>query len=155
MGNLIKALLLAAIMSSQMACKANRSPRPYTFKHEVMTGVIDCHHLKSNEGFIYDLGANVDAVVPGYAYEVCIDTFNTASRNDDDIVDFCPLEECTEYLTAVVSTPGTFQIISAGKWRGHLYSVSEKVDYGFYRIALNTHWSDDVKDDSVISYSEV
>lgn len=154
MGNLIKALLLAAIMSSQMACKADRNPRPYTFKHEVMTGVIDCHHLKSNDGFVYNLGKNVDATIPGYSYEVCVDTFNTANRNDDDIVDFCPLEECTEYLTAMVSESGIFQIIDEGKWYGHLYATSDKVNPGFYTLTLNTHWSESVEDDTLISYTE-
>lgn len=82
---LIAKLILVAIMSMQMGTKADRNPRPYTFKTERCTALSN-HELMSPDGNVFEI--NNDILVEGYGYWVLFDTYNTKTRLDDEIVDF-------------------------------------------------------------------
>lgn len=85
MSNLIKSMILAAVMVFTMSNKSNNFPRPYTFKTEKCIAVANNQFI-NKDGHIFEI--NNDILICGGAYWVLFDTYNTKTRIDDDIVDF-------------------------------------------------------------------
>lgn len=125
------------------------------FEHRVMLGVNE-HCMIDNNGNLFDLGENVE-VVPYEVYETCVWLAN--EEYPEEIIDFCKLKEVTEEVYAF-GLFHTLYICGAESqeiydtYKGHAYEVYDNL-FGIYKVQLNTHWSEIVEDDDVISYWKV
>lgn len=121
------------------------------FEHRVMYG-ISKHCMVDESGNVFDLGANVD-VVKGEEYETCV----WLGNNDfsEEIVDFCPIEEVL-YSTEAVALGGGQLFCLTGIYAGEIYCVKENLqEYETYKLRLNTHWTEEIEDDSIYSYMDL
>lgn len=82
MKKLISMLLLSLIMQ---AVNAKQVYKPYTFKTEKCVAIANNTFI-SPDGNLFQI--NNDILVIGKSYYVLFDTYNTKTRQDDDIVDF-------------------------------------------------------------------
>ena len=145
---------LAGLFASTMAQQVQATEHT-EFEHRVMLGVNE-HCMIDNEGNLFDLGENVE-VIPYQEYETCVWLANE-EYPEEEIVDFCKLEEVTEtvYALGLFNTFYVFGIENQAHWesyRGQMYDVHDNLGiFRTYKVQLNTHWSDDVTDDDVIGY---
>lgn len=156
--NFKKAIILICAVTAcsliENSCNACEE-QPEEFIHELMTSV-GTHELMAEDGHIYDLGENC-YVYPETTYEVCTWTQCTADRTDDEIVDLCPLDEvCVTLKGVALDTGNEFVIVGDNEWSGHIYAVDDELmKFETYYVTLNTHWSDDVTDDSVLKFVDL
>lgn len=150
----IMSILAALAIIGNAVSPVRAIPEKYT--HDVMVAVSE-NTLETEDGNLYEM-AEIDHLYVGSHYEVCVDTFCTDDRTDDEIVDFCPLDECSVTLKAFALQGGSGElvIVTDGEWSGHIYKVDAAlVEYEPYFVTLNTHWSGDVTDDSVLKVTDL
>lgn len=130
---------------------AEEAEEAQEFEHRVMYGISE-HCMVDESGNVFDLGANVD-VVKGEEYETCV----WLGNNDfsEEIVDFCPIEEVLYSTEAVALGGGQFFCLT-GIYAGEIYCVKEDLqEYETYKLRLNTHWTEEIEDDSIYSYMDL
>lgn len=113
------------------------------YVHEIMVGCND-DTLRASDGFEY-------VITPGCTihpieYEVCVDTWCTETRTDDEIVDFCELAEVLEIHSAYVLQGGNEIVITDECTEsGYIYELAETLpEYSHVYVVMNNHWSNDV-----------
>lgn len=157
-GNL-KGLALSFTMAGLFASTLAQQVQATTcteFEHRVMLGVNE-HCMIDNNGNLFDLGENVQ-VACGQEYETCVWLAND-EYPEEEIVDFCKLEEVTEevYALGLFHTFYVFGVENQNLWenyRGQMYDVYDDLGiFKIYKVQLNTHWTEDVEDDDILSYS--
>ena len=121
------------------------------FEHRVMYGISE-HEMIDSEGNLFNLGANVD-VQFGQQYETCVWLGNT--EFDEEIVDFCPIEECL-YVCEAVALEGGQLFCITGEYAGEIFCVEEDLQvFETYKVTFNTHWSEEISDDDIYAYMDL
>lgn len=152
--------VLAALAILGNCSKASAMPMPEImddsrYQHEIMVGTND-NELTAEDGNVYVI-EGIDHVKP-IAYEVCVDTYCTDIREDDEIVDFVPLTEVLEVHPAYVLQDGNELVIADDSAEsGHIYGFQdvEIPEYSLVYVIMNTHWSDDVAKHTIYGFTDM
>lgn len=122
--------------------------------HEIMVGCND-DTLRASDGNEFRL-ENVDTIHP-IQYEVCMDTYCTETRLDDEIVDFCPLVEVLEVHSAYVLQGGAEIVITDDCAEGgYVYALDEQMpEFSHVYVIMNTHWSEDATKHTIYGITDM
>ena len=156
-------IAMAALVVAVNGTKVSAMPMPMEmddsrYQHEVMSAINE-NTLKSEDGNLFGM-EGIDPLNIGSLYEVCMDTYCTRTRADDEVVDFCPLEEVIETVLCIsYGNTGREILVLQGDKEGYVYSISddaEKLMYlEPYYVTFNNHWTDDIFDDSIMEYVDL
>lgn len=160
--NIITAALMVALCGN--IAKVSAMPMPDVmdkatrYQHEIMMAVSE-DTLEAEDGNLFAM-ENIDPLYVGSHYEVCMDTYCTEIRTDDEIVDFCPLDEvCETWLCISYGDTGREFLVLQGDKEGYVFSIPEDAENLMYLepyyVTFNNHWTKDFKDDTPLKWIDL
>lgn len=152
MKKMVTLLAALAILGNSGLVSASDGMR---YHHETMVGT-GVNEFTAQDGNVYVI-EGIDHVKP-IQYEVCVDTWCTETRTDDEIVDFVPLTEVLEVHKAYVLQGGNELVIADDSAEsGHIYGFQnvEIPEYSLVYVIMNTHWSDDVTKHTIHGFTDM